>query len=125
MSWHTIKLTPADIYFSRFIRLRDKECIRCHKSGDGEHGIIGLQCSHFFSRRKQSVRYDEQNADSLCPGCHKKWELDKNGEYKEYKIKQLGQQGFDLLELRANTPDKTIDKKLIAAYYRGEIKKLI
>ena len=125
MGWYKIKLKSSDIFFSKYIRLRDKQCVRCHKKGTGKYGINGLQCSHYFSRRKKSTRYDEQNCDTLCPGCHRSWELDKKGEYRDFKINQLGQKSFDLRELRSNTGDKTIDEKLISTYYRFKISSII
>ena len=70
MNWTTIKIDKADRVFSTYIRLRDKECVRCHRRGSGDLGITGLQASHFYSRRNESVRFDEDNVDALCAGCH-------------------------------------------------------
>ena len=77
----------ADTEFSRFIRNRDGKCIRCGK-------IEFLQCSHFWARANSATRYDPDNCDTLCYACHygniHGWEYNKQGEYRDFKIKQLG-----------------------------------
>jgi len=35
--------------------------------------------------------------------CHDEWEKRKNYEYREFKLKQLGQERYDALERRART----------------------
>lgn len=105
MNWNTITRTPADDKFSKYVRLRDKKCLRCGRRGSGELGITGLQCSHFYGRRKQNTRFDLLNADTLCAGCHK-WFTEHKNEYTDWKIEQLGVKEYDLLTLRANTTGK-------------------
>lgn len=109
MSWGKIKRDPADKLFSEYIRKRDGRCVRCGKTEN-------LQCSHFWSRRMEGVRFDPINAEALCPGCHKRWEHQKEikihdelimGEYAQYKLEKLGQRGYDLLKLKAH---KTYNK---------------
>jgi len=100
-----IRLDLADKEFSRYIRLRDKKCVRCHRLGENNiegEPINGLQCSHYFGRSKESTRFDEQNCDSLCFGCHQYWGSTDREAYREFKIKQLGENGFKILTLRAN-----------------------
>lgn len=101
-----IKIDKADQVFSKFIRTRDNwTCNRCHHKH--EEGSQGLHCSHFFGRGKESTRFDPNNCDALCFACHRLWgHGDEREIYKAFKIKQLGQKGFDLLELKSNTPCK-------------------
>lgn len=109
-----IKLDKADKMFSRYIRLRDGKCVRCGRRGEkNKNGdpIKGLQCSHYFGRGKESTRFDELNCDSLCFGCHQYWGSTDREAYREFKIKQLGQNEFDKLILRANMTQKK-DRKL-------------
>jgi len=124
------KIKPVDKYFSEFIRLRDKECVfkvKCNVGvkyrENGEIDIRDLDNCHFFSRAKKSVRYDEFNCDAGCKKCHL-W-LDSTVEGKEFhkrfKIKQLGGRGYDLLELRANQPNK-IDEESVKIYYKNILK---
>ena len=101
-----IKLDAADIAFSIYIRKRDRHCVRCYRQGSGKDGIVGLQCSHYFGRGRENTRYDPENADSLCFGCHKIWGSDDKEGYREFKIRQLGEEGFKLLMVRANTYKK-------------------
>lgn len=105
-----IKIDKADSLFSDYIRLRDKKCVRCGaiptaRKKDGLM-VVGLQASHFFGRRKESTRFDPLNVDALCMGCHSLWGSDLKEDYRDFKIRQLGQQGFDMLKLRSNSYHK-------------------
>ena len=106
-----IKLSPLDKLFSKYIRLRDGVCQRCG-------GAKNLQCSHYHGRRKQSVRYDEENCCSLCMGCHMYFTANPL-EHTEFMIKRLGQEKFDMLTHRSR-PQK-IDKNALSLYYKNLI----
>lgn len=41
------------------------------------------------------------NCDALCYGCHARWEGNKQGEYRDWKLQQLGVKVYDLLEKKA------------------------
>jgi len=91
-----IKLNPLDILFSKYIRLRAGG--KCEYCGEAK----ALQCSHFHGRRKQSTRYDLDNAAGLCFSCHQ--HLSENPyEHTEFFKKRLGSERFDCLNIRANT----------------------
>lgn len=109
---HRIKITPADTYFSLFIRYRDSRCMRCQK----QLPVKDLECSHFFGRTMRSVRFDEENCDALCYGCHRYWEKEDREGYRTFKLKQLGQRCFDRLTVRAHLPNRT-DETFYALYY--------
>ena len=83
----------ADTEFSLFIRRRDGKCVRC-----GNKNF--LQNSHYWSRVHSSVRYDPENCDTLCAKHHFEWEYDKQGAYRLWKIEQLGEERYALLEHR-------------------------
>jgi hypothetical protein len=57
--------STADVYFSRYIRLRDSDsngmckCITC----DTVKHWKDMDCGHFQSRRYTATRYHEQNAN--------------------------------------------------------------
>ncbi len=63
----------ADIYFSRYIRLRDADtnglskCITCETVKDWRD----MDCGHFQSRRYSATRYHEKNAHAQCQKCNK------------------------------------------------------
>lgn len=92
--WKTV---TADKYFSEWIIERDKRCVRCHRSDKQ------LDNSHYWKRGDSSTRFDPKNCDALCRDCHTIWERQKNTEYREFKIKQLGRKEYDALEIRART----------------------
>ena len=103
-----MKVDEADKVFSQYVRLRDRECVKCHSFVRlNEDGLpISHQASHFFGRRMESVRFDLENVDTLCHGCHHYWEKENREAYREFKVKQLGQKGFDRLCLRAHQTKK-------------------
>ena len=114
-----VKIDKADKVFSKYIRMRDKyRCVRC-----GRYDEKMLQCSHFFGRRMESVRFDEENCDTLCYGCHRYWEKEDRESYRAFKVNQLGQRGFDLLSVRANTPQKK-DRQLAHLYWKKRFEEL-
>jgi hypothetical protein len=117
----SLKINSLDTLFSKFIRNRDKNtCVRCHRIF--KLGERGLTNSHFYGRGMKSVRYEEDNCDSLCyPGCHLYWQNQNREEYREFKIRQLGQKRFDLLTLQANSTAKP-DYKLLTIYYSKVLK---
>lgn len=80
----------ADSKFSHFIRDRDNGiCFFCKRPGS--------QNSHFWGRGKSALRYEPDNCDYVCGGCHMRHEGSKQGLYAELKLKQLGQKRYDEL----------------------------
>ena len=122
MSWGRIKIDPADAMHSRYIRLKHKRCQRCYKPGVGDEGIKGLECSHYWGRRKESTRFYEPNTDCLCNGCHRHFG-ENPGEYHAWKLGKLGQREYDKLMLLAHTPVKK-DRKLALLTAKENIKQL-
>lgn len=97
-----IKIKPADTLFSKLIRDRDNwTCVRCKTKYTPPTNA--LQCSHFWGRGNKATRFDKLNCDSLCYGCHALWEGNKQGEYRDFKLKQLGKKQYDLLEKKARS----------------------
>ncbi|MBU2061731.1 MAG: recombination protein NinG [Bacteroidetes bacterium] len=108
-----IKIDKADKIFSQYIRTRDRKCMRCSSPVKfNDAGMpISHQNSHYFGRGKESTRFDQENCDTLCHGCHRIWGSDDREAYRVFKIKQLGENGFNALVLRANKTVKK-DRKL-------------
>ncbi len=104
-----IQRCKADAAFSTLIRERDKwTCQKCKKQYPPKSQ--GLDCSHFHSRKKESVRFDPENCDSLCTFCH--FHLGGNPlEYVVWKQRQLGRIRFKALSLRASLYKKK-DRKM-------------
>lgn len=111
-----IKITALDKLFAQYIKLRDKFCQRCGGSG-------GLQTSHFWGRGRKSVRYDEDNAVLLCFGCHQYFHANP-AEHRDWFLKHLGQDAFDMLEKRAQTIGNKPDLNLITLYLKAKLKEL-
>jgi len=122
--YKSIRIRATDTLFSRYIRLRDKECSFKHKCY-GHQTFDELQCCHFHSRRKENVRFDPENADAGCVKCH--YFIDQTAEgqrwLKEFKKKQLGERAYDLLELRSSISTKKDDVSTIT-YVKGLIASL-
>lgn len=116
-----VKVDAADRLFSRYIRERDSwTCQRCH----ARHpvGSMGLHCSHYFGRGRESTRFDSANCDSLCYPCHMLWgHGDRRDEYRAFKVNQLGEAGFRELEIRANSYAKK-DRKMAMLYVKELMK---
>lgn len=91
----------ADTLFSRYIRERDKTCFFCSN--------VASQNSHFWGRGNSATRYDPMNCDGICGGCHMRHEGNKQGMYRDRKLKQLGKEGYAQLELRGRSIMKRTD----------------
>jgi len=109
MSWHNIHIRPTDAYFSK--ALRKKRGYRCEKCGRFYSEGKGLSVSHFYGRRNENVRFDEDNCDIL-DYCHQKFEENPN-EYRDWKFEKLGKKKFDALKLKANFYCKRDDKLMM------------
>lgn len=125
MPYYTkIKIRPADSLFSKYIRTRDGRCqLRAHCLGLETYKE--LQCAHFHSRRKESVRFDPSNAVALCGKCHHFVDQTEEGKkyFKVFMKERLGERTYDILELCSNTPQKK-DDVLTLLYLKGLVKEL-
>ena len=109
-----IKRRKADILYSQYIReKRGWQCERCFiKYPPNSKGI---QCSHYFGRAAESVRFSEDNCDVLCFSCHQYFTSNPN-EYREWKLKKLGAEGLKNLTAQWAIPQKRDDAKVIMIY---------
>ena len=113
-----VKIDKCDSLFSKYIRTRDKwTCQVCHKQYSP--GDRGLQCSHFWSRRHKSVRWDGDNACAKCFYCHQHMTANPI-EFRDWILKRLGRQKFDLLEAKARQVIRL--KKTDKAYIEADLK---
>ena len=87
----------ADVKMSQEVIIRaGRKCCLCNRS----EPEIKCTNSHFWGRYVSITRYDFENCDCVCFGCHFKIENAKQGTYRDYKIKQLGKEKYDALEKR-------------------------
>ena len=117
--WGKIKLRRADTLFSLY--LRKKRGYRCEYCGGFWPEGKGLTLSHFWTRAKESVRFDEEKTDILCVNDHRYFEEHKT-EYHEWKRNRMGKKAFDLLMLRAHTYRKKDDTPILM-WLKQEMKK--
>lgn len=108
------KANLLDSAFSKFIRLRDGLC--CQRCGKGYTlSDRGLHNSHFIGRGNHQTRYDPENCDALCWGCHQFFETHKATAYRDWKLEQLGEQRFDAL-IERSRDTKKFDKEAAKAH---------
>lgn len=71
------KITIADKWFSRFVRIRDAKvvqldglafgnCITCNRY----FNIKDLECGHYITREKPLTRFHEKNCHAQCHYCN-------------------------------------------------------
>jgi hypothetical protein len=126
MGWHKIKLDPADIVFSQWVRLNSMQCVRCHSTVKlNNKGLpISHQASHYFGRGRENTRFEPDNVDCLCGGCHQIWGSTDREAYRVFKLKQLGQKRYDSLTVQANTYCKK-DRELMKIVWREKLKEYL
>ena len=119
-----IRLDPLDKLFSEFIRKRAFLFTHgCEYCGKGVISYKELQTSHFHGRRKRSVRYDPENACGLCFSCH--IYLGENPyAHTEFFKKRLGSERFELLNIRANTVGRKVDKEAMTIHLKEKLKEV-
>jgi hypothetical protein len=97
-------VAELDKYTSIIVRRRDRRCVTCGKAQ-------GLQCSHFYSRRYLSVRFDLRNCNAMCAGCNRRHNRDRR-PYERYMLKTYGRAVVtELDELRMRL-EKVTDEAL-------------
>ena len=113
-----VKIDKADKIFSLYIRTRDNwTCQRCKNKY--EPPTSALHCSHFMGRGKEATRFDEDNADALCYGCHRYFTA-QPAEHYLWQVETKGQEKVDDLILRSNKYHKK-DRNAAHAYWKERL----
>jgi len=113
-----MKLDPADQWFSKYVRLKEGECARCgsqvqfNANGDP----ITHQASHFQGRRKEATRFDLENVDCMCGGCHRYF-TSVPFEHVQWQIATKGENAVNAIIVRSNSYMKK-DRKLAARVWK-------
>jgi len=130
------RYAELDKLFSEFIRKRamveSGGCQRCltqkrdivKDNGELYPAYKQLQCSHFIGRSRKSVRFDESNAIGVCGACHL-YLTAHPLEHVEFFKNKLGERAFDLLQARARTSAKYLDKEAIGLYLKAKIEEIL
>ena len=112
-----MKISSADSYFSKCVReANENTCEWC--------GKVGLMdCSHVFSRRHRSIRWDKLNANCLCKGCHRKWHESPANSMQWFES-EFGIGRIEILREKMNAKIKIpkAEEKEIAKHYREQLK---
>ncbi len=117
-----MRLSPLDILFSKFIRLRAIKGVHgCERCQTYKRDYKELQCSHFYGRSRKSVRWDEDNAAGLCFGCHQ-YLGSHPQEHVQFFKERLGDR-FELLEGRMRVMGSP-DQEILTLYYQQKIKEV-
>jgi len=129
-----IRRDPLDALMSEYVRKRGIQrvggCERCLKQC---HDIVKddgtiypawkqLQCCHFHPRRNMSVRFDPDNTQALCFGCHQHFH-ENHEEHKAFTKRLLGEERYSFLEGRMRQKGKP-DRKAIKIWLQIELAKL-
>ena len=119
-----VKIDKADSVFSQFIRLRDKKCMRCGSpvKFNAKGDPISHQASHFQGRGKEPTRFDEENVDCLCGGCHMYFTA-YPAEHYVWQVGYKGQKRVDAIVLRSNQYMKK-DRVMAQIYWTERYKQL-
>lgn len=105
-------IEQADIYFSRYIRSRDKTCVICGS-------FQRLECGHFFSRSHLRIRWDERNAHANCHGCNQRHVYDQQ-PYIRFMQKTYSSKVIEELTMLRRSLTKVTDEQVRMAmdYYK-------
>lgn len=115
-----IRIRESDRLYSLWLRkYRGYKCEKCLRIFPEGHG---LQVSHFWGRRYESVRFDEENTDILCFKCHQHFE-ETPPDYVEWKEQRMGTKAYNLLKFRAHQLGKR-DDVLMTMFYKKKLKEL-
>lgn len=119
-----IKLDPADKVFSQYVRLRDRQCKRCKSPVEfnSQGDPITHQASHFQGRGKEATRFDPENVDCMCTGCHM-YLTAYPAEHYLWQVETKGQDVVDAIILRSHQYKKK-DRKAEQLYWKEQYKEL-
>ncbi len=112
-----MKISAADKWFSLCIReASNYTCVTCGKMGR-------VECSHVYSRRHRTIRWDVENAMSQCNGCHRSWHESPLKSFAWFES-EFGAGRIELLREKMNNKVKVskAEEKEIAKHYREQLK---
>lgn len=114
-----LKIDTADKLFSLWIRTRDKwTCRRCGTKYSPP--TTALHCSHFKGRGKEATRFEPNNADALCYGCHQYFTSQPDEHYR-WQVEKKGLEVVDGLTALSNSYKKK-DRKSEIKKWRQKLK---
>lgn len=121
----TVKIKPADVWFSKCVRHAAKwTCERCLSVH--QEGSQGLHNSHIFSRRHRTIRWCKDNAQALCFSCHQ-WLGGNPADSGEWLLSVLGDGLIQTLREKRDSMVKVSkqEEKEIAKHYKSEYERML
>lgn len=97
-------IAELDKYTSIIVRRRDGKCVTCGS-------VRSLQCSHFYSRRHLSIRFDLRNCNAMCSSCNRRHNRDRR-PYERYVRKVYGARVITELDQSRANLQKVTDAQL-------------
>ncbi len=97
--WPMIK--KVDAVMTEYKRAKNEyRCERCNNQFDPteKYGLSGLHNSHYMGRKCMATRFEIDNTECLCNGCHTYFEERKQTEYKDWKVARLGLERVEEIE---------------------------
>lgn len=110
-------IRKLDIWFSKYIRLRDVgengyfRCISCQRVLSYEY----MECGHYIPRSNMATRFDEKNCNGQCVTCNR-IKLGNSREYRAGMLLKYGGIPVLVLETRKNA---------VKSWSRYELEELI
>jgi 5-methylcytosine-specific restriction endonuclease McrA len=84
------------------VKVRDNfTCVKCHKQY--KLGDQGITAAHFFQSTKYATKWNLDNIDTMCWGCHNQTEHNKAAWHRDFKIAQLGEDKYEALRVLSET----------------------
>lgn len=120
-------IRKLDIWFSKYIRLRDVgengyfRCISCQRVLSYEY----MDCGHYIPRTNMATRFDEKNCNGQCVTCNR-IKLGNSREYRAGMLLKYGGADVLVLEARKNAMKSWSRYELegLIEYYKQEVKRL-
>lgn len=97
-------IAELDKLTSIIVRRRDRRCVTCGS-------YQGLQCSHFYSRRYLSIRFNLVNCNAQCRDCNRLHNMD-TVRYRRYRQATYGEEAIAELDRLRLDLQKVTDSEL-------------
>jgi hypothetical protein len=127
----TLKITPADKWFSYCVRERsDWTCEFIDCGIRYEPPTKALHCAHYYSRGKWATRLEPLGAMAMCYGHHRLIDRDRELKKRIY-VEIFGPYALDILDEKledlalAKSVFRTKGRGLIAAHFKAEYERMM
>lgn len=118
-----MKISNADKWFSRFIRLRDADengIGRCCTCGTRKE-VKQMDCGHYVGRQYKTTRFSENNCHIQCKHCNG-FNEGRKVEFRKFLVEKYGADVVMSLETAIYRTIKmgAVELKFIAEHYKAQ-----